>query len=1784
VWIAIGLLLPIVLMIVLRIISGRIPRLAGILPETATIGAAAWCCVAMILLIAGGNRFPGATEIAWTGFDKHLTPRSPAVTIGGSEQDAAVGWPNGSFEPMVRVRSNGRGSADLTLARGGAFVRSAATDEILNGLGILEEQTRTIGPYRFELAAQWWLLPPFMRRWLSAPYRLRVLMPDGTLVADALVKRPGPFTHATYVSLEYLNGRSSKETKKNAVYENWSRPILIAVTHGGVRVLDRESEARAVCSLPCTLILKWRHGSLRTAISVDATGSAHVRFERPWRRVSPLPETTRAGRQIIVTREAQPGDYAFILPIGGGCADPRQVLPLDDRNGPARFASAAPPIPEPVGRASAESVVTSTAAVPTGDYQFNLATSVDTLHIGVVAVRLGVALATLVIGILLLRSSVSANERWLCSGIGVIVFAFLALRTALAVRYAATPEFLDDIAVKGILLSLIAVTAVPSLLLIEARLRHDIAHTMQPGVGRRRSRFVAAYLAVIVLATLYELGVASSLWPALPRALLPGWKFNAAVTLGLAVFSLHILLAIWRAYIGHARPRFSYEKLAEGTKKFWASVGDPRPRQGLKWYGGVVVATILFLLLLLLIQAFGKRLLQEIGAPLFLTLIPALLWLASASYLIAAARMKRLSRRLIFWAFITVLVPAVLMPFAIGDPGSLLATAAVFFPVAFVLAFSERGRKASLAVFVALLSAWGLAFVLYLNWEGLYTKATQFTPSGNVPARLLVFKREAGVQQDILRTSEALEDAYQHTWQNKAIAHEGGWVGLGYGKAPTRRSHVAQDTLQFDSVFSFFVFSEHGAVGAIALLFLYAAPLLLFLLSYRDATLSTAAGAVIVCAFFGEAWFHAAMNIGAWPFAGRNLPLLSVNSGSDLMKWFLLFVIAVSTPFWRATAQHAISPAPQDPLVVAGRRYGWYSRAFASIAVLLIAAVAYAATRVVRDPRLGEPFTWDPILRSVAQLVTEGKLTLNKRNELTLEENIARDDSLLKHQVDAFNQLPREQQTGEPQRTQLTARLFSVNSVAAYDRVLRQEASQHFDERQPRPPLFRLVPLPAYADADGLIPIVSARYRIEPNSEFNVRLSFRAGDSRDAIPRIIYSAQQPGSFVLQGSSFTIVVPRRFHEPYQNRTVTVSPLRSGGMIVASDRNPSISRGEILLRLKGRRGWMDHAYLHFDVTPDGRLFIDNHPRGFQLRIRRGGKEVHVLQGQRVQVISGDRVDLRFDIGIEPGFSVSEIDPPPIVGPAWVMGHWTAAYDRHSAIPWTPYLATALQREWERLGPAVAAKKYQFLTFDIDLQRNAQDFVAEHGRALHDLKLRAFSAYAARSGPVTGAMLRRLTPQALPPRVALAAMTIPNGEVVAMAGWPRMAAGRVGEQCTASDRWCPPSAWIDRSAPAFVRARYGGDRNFDRIEMGSSTKPLFAAAALAVHPRLDQQLAVTGPAGEETDVFGIPIEGESGWKILHASTGWVDFHQYLAQSDNRYQVRLGFAGLAERIGADVLTDTGVSPSDRESMDGRMAWHRYPLFPAEMLFSPRNPQRMQRIDDSPLAESLKTMFGAGTRQGELRARRYSFWTNNANDDVPPVTPQAPVPAESIAHEWDPISPEAPNLAFDYITTPRQYVSLLLGGNENRWSNIDFAGAFATATTGNPVLPHVLKSDTPSVVPASRQRFPQIAARLRPGLHDVVTAGTASIARTTLVPPSIANIPGISVYAKTGTLALAEGARTTSRLAIAFIRWADENQGTVAKGIVLSLVAQDAQQGDATRWLGDYITANQKRIAAYLQ
>jgi hypothetical protein len=523
---------------------------------------------------------------------------------------------------------------------------------------------------------------------------------------------------------------------------------------------------------------------------------------------------------------------------------------------------------------------------------------------------------------------------------------------------------------------------------------------------------------------------------------------------------------------------------------------------------------------------------------------------------------------------------------------------------------------------------------------------------------------------------------------------------------------------------------------------------------------------------------------------------------------------------------------------------------------------------------------------------------------------------------------------------------------------------------------------------------------------------------------------------------------------------------------------------------------------------------------------------------------------------------------MGPAWVEGAWVGALNQDAPIPWLEYLRTGIIDG--SFNPVPDASGKVALTLDPELQAAAQEFLALRGRERHGELL------AGRSPESPG--------EVEPPRVALSIVNLKNGEVLALGGYPRMTASPTWRADTATHELIPPSRWIGQKAPASIRSRYGSDRNFDRLLMGSSTKPIWASAALGVNKDVDTMLGVRGPSGQESEIFGIQVGGKP-WEIDAESVGlkggWCDFTSYLARSDNRYHIRLGFLSLANWSGGKVEEgNPRPAPAAGDATDTinmSSAWSKYPVFPADIGFSPDRPRTLRNLASQKLAIQLRDMFGIQVSSADGQSVRSSFWTGNEDDDKESAALGLPMQA---------ISPERVNMEFDRVQSPRDFVTLLLGGKTNRWSNVDFAGAFGSAVLGHPVVPHIVRLQAPAV--SRRADYPDIAKKIRPGLEAAYSNSQGTVWKQLGssgrdVRDFLSRHPEYKVYAKTGTLPAAKGQPNTSRLVFTMVNWSP-GQTELKSGLVFSIVVDRGTTGLAAEWLGQFIHENEGKIIRALQ
>lgn len=1640
----------------------------------------------VIFLISTLPQWENGTEIAWTG----VGTRSDRLAIGGHPEEAIIGWPNESFAPALEIEVKEEGRAGLSLRRGGAFVRDETRQVYLNGELLRDGETHQMDGYSFHLKRGWW----FSRRWLE------VSDATGTLLVRCGL--PNSVSRDRVVSLEALSDANDLDIEAGSptarlihVFKEWARDVRVLLTTGGeTGLLAPEKEYRAECQLPCRLQAIWV-GTRQGVTIARQDGVLRASFPPPWRVSTPLPRSEGGDEQkMVLTAQPRIDDLAIVLPFGRGAADVRRDLILDRLpSAPVRLRQAGekrlepqspPPLPPDVLIVKREmdvARVTSSTAVVIGPIEINLAAIDDLPRLGWLIALLLTAWMVFAAGLFLCaRALADATSRWLICGMTGAIWNLLLFRALLSLRYAQEPSYLDSLSVSGVIESLTALTIVPGILLSGAALT---SVTLRGARGKDVRRVLGAHLALLLAGGAFVFLRAPGLWANLPPGYVPflrGKVLGLMLIVGSVGLLVLILLAVTmrrESRAGRAIKALTISAPKEWIitygRRFWGRAANNAGWKNLISFilMAQIVIVVGLLVSLYILSLFSLDAVMQFIIPLFFVWPIAGIWLA-IRLTPAAGGIHRLSLGKLLILVAATIVPTVfLLPLVISDVGRIMAMLAVFLPLSVLLVLAPP-RRAGAVILTVIFS------ILLLGIKIGTSQAVRLP--GAIGVRLLTHQEGKDVQHRILFANamrgsrnggvplRSLQNAYQHAWENKAIAHEGKYSGTGYGQALTRRSQVRQDTIQFDSTFSFFILGEFGLIGGLLLLLLYALPIGLLVVGGRGRFDAGHGLAVLIfSSLFIEAATQALMNLGEIWFTGRSLPLLAVNSlCADLFRWTPLLYIALQAILWREGKDPAAAIQLFDPKLTqakagsttgkwSGSKFGFHilpELRMALLPGLFIIWVACAGWRVVSDSGLDKPFGWDGVLETARYLIRERIITLNQETlELAIDQNRIQilPDSLAWQEIDRFNALPREARVEGLGYDDLTARMRKVRSLTDYDRFM-EEWRASAPRRVRRPNLFRVVPATRWVD-EGYEQ-AGDRYRVLPNPEFNTRLTFSAGVDPKSLPSTAY-----------------------------------------------------------------------------------------------------------------LGGNRK---------------------LIGSAWVNGKWIAVNQPDSAISWTRYLAGALARIWPRLDPQIAAAHYGELTLDEALQNAVHRFATEKGRELHGRLLA--QADRARAPRPDESRIQAW----LPPRVAITILSLPNGEVRALGGWPRLSSTRQWRKGEDNREWLPPLMWEAGAMLPELRKRYEGDRNFDLMLVGSATKPIWAAAVLARHPDLHRKLQVRGAGGIETSVFGIPIAAaENGWKV--STTEWLNFSRYLADSDNRYQIRLGFLGLAEKAGDEIAVEPEASRSENESYrQGRPSpWRKYPKFDPAIGFSAVTAGQMRNLGSTELASRLRMMFSVGVSREQEFSSRLSFWTLHERDDLGGETDRLPEEREDGKTSMTLFADLAPvpvNLDLDRaVGRPRDYVSLLLGGGTNRWSNVDLAAAFGASVTGQPVLAHMVRNGERPELLEGREPFVEIAGKLRPGLGAVISNGTATsrLQRTggMRVLEGL-KARGLDVYAKTGTLKTDPTAeRYTSRILCAVVRWANRDRKEAATGLVISIVGEEAEVGEATTWLGELLARHEKEISRLL-
>ncbi len=1779
---------------------------------TSSVGLASLGITAVLSTIPrGASRIEQPIEIAWTGVE--VAP-GRNLSFGGSDP-STLKWPGGRLSPAISVSPEGS-AYRLMIAEGGGFL--LAGSQPLNGRPLSLGGDAVIRDMVVQLRR------PNLKDRLRWSLLFKVFSSAGKMIGEWKLARPEDrriYAVEDIVVQSARRLRTSGDGTAAESLEEWAEGLRLYVDSDlNVRISGNEDVTSATVTIPTTLEVRWPRASQDIQITKSERNGLVLQFRAPWRTTSPLPpaSTGSGARVLTVCTTPLPDDRAFVVPAGSAFAGLR--VPVELQN--ARFSQAAS-LEDSLSRFatverpffSPESV--SQTRVTAGDYLLRLETVNDVPSALGVGIILAFSLVTLWFALWQLRL-VAAGDQPTLASLTLCVWTFLAIRVLLAFRFAFEPEHVDRLAIKGVTVAAIAVASIPPLVALAGILWKERFEVFDDSaVQRRRGARLCFFVLATSLAGLSEVGVVRSLWPNLTVATNSPLKYLGAMLFVLfAATTLHILFRFWwdtserthdltetgQLWIGRLR-----QLVLEGQAVIKRLVSDVAPRlweevtyetesgkdrsEGFARRARSVLGMSLLVLGITLVFIYlwsgTAKYAQECGV-ITLGWIPALLWLSSRLTLHPDSGERRVYRwRALFISFFMMTVPVFILPLVLHDAGGLVETLAVYIPTVIVLLMGRRPAAIARLAAAGLLVGFAVASIGYVRFDPLMTIAGKL---GQLGPRVLAFREGSNVtralaflpideeQGGTAITATSVQDALEHTWENRAIAHVGGRAGLGFGNAPVRRSHIRQDTLQFDSEYSFYVASEYGAIGGLALLVLYALPVLIVVLSSRQyCDIGHAVALVIAGALLFEAWAHVVMNLGGAPFTGRDLPWLAVASYTDLLRWSFLFCVAAQAVMWRrggdaeafvdtVSLLSGLRDDVHGQRAEPSRRFVKRTVLFLATPVALAVAVAgYHSERVLGDPTLGKAFDWSGLLEQV-RLVSEHYLDVEATTlKLTVDQQFRHDGtSLLEQEVERFNALPsdiKRELVKSVRHLPPRVGILAARTLKEYDRefldLIKATSSDAVQLR--RPVLFRLIEPRQFVDDEGKIPAVDAKFRVEPNQDFNARVSFAEPLSNQDMPTVSFAGGPQKTYLLIGDGFEFPVAA-------GEQVLLTDAGSGRMAIGS-RQSAAGRGtRILARFVPAKSVRPVTReLGEAEIRDGRLFF--RPSGLNLnRTGLDGRGGSLASQRFIEVRAGDQIRTveKVTSTLQPGFTVADGALGVLVGPAWVMGSWRLTANGTTGVPWVGALADAAATRAANLREeGRGSDKDLQLTLDEPFQQAVQGFVRERARQHH-------AALLAGGG------------RGLPPRIALSAVEVPTGDVKALGGWPRQSTAN-GFQFEDGEV-VPGVDWVDGRAPRTVRLRYGGDRNFDLMVLGSATKPLWASAVLSLWPSLDTRLAVTGDAGRESEVFGIDLGKAAAWTVLEPSRSlgegrWSNLTSYLARSDNRYQIRLGFLGLAAPDKSGAIETSGDSTSQVESLDGGAhPWKRTPAFPSDIEFGAGDPRRITALESTRLADQLKKMFNVGEVSGE-RDLNLSFWTLDESDDS--ILDSASGNRSNISH-FRSISPEAADFSFDRVDTPRKFVTLLLGGGFNMWANVEFAGAFGAAATGLPVLPHVARGSV--VLAKDRQPFTVAADKLHPGLEAVwkATGGTAHSRFARVGAEQVLERfrqAGFSAYAKTGTLAIENDQLNTSRLALVLVN----EQGNQQRGVALSLVIERASMGTATELMAQFLVTEERDLRRIL-
>src|SRR5580698_6831421 len=1807
----------------------------------------------LLRMVDSPGRWKDHTQIAWVG----IAPvAGNTLTLGSPSAGAVPGWPGNHISPTINFTSGPNGQIALQSYGGGGFVLDSR-DNVLYGTSL--DQDRNVTDHDGDS----YTLSVKKRGWIVRQWQIGVFRNGKNLVQNGEGEVTASETSVVNLAAELdrtMRRMRAQSDPEAGPLSKWAAQIQLLLTGSNHAYYVIASQPGAgiqpqSAQLPAGSVITIRWPRLRLNVRLESIdGTPRLIFLPPFRQSSPLPpEDAPAPVSTKLEIEAMPapGDKAFLLPIGALPEPHAEALLV---NGQFQNRS-----DQPVVDVAQIPGVTSTFDAVIGTYHFYLDTDQDvpaSWRSGIVGAGLPMFLPLLIIWLgyiccltqiaVLYDDTIEPRTLITLLGVSLAAWACLCVRVGLAFRYAANPGTVDSLAINGLTLSLGALAFLPAFILVLAFLS-AVRKQEAEDLGWLRLLPALNLLVLIAIPALVW-----HMWPLLHLSPTPGRvdgffssfsaAFSAEKSCGLFLLLWFVSCVwLWRKARRVSRQSLDdrFVNLEEALTELWAGQWQRRE-----------ITKVGIVILLVFLAALNTRFLpwlngpcKEAFAPLCQLFGMAVLLVPGKGQLHRVGRV-RLRRKSLIGIFLILLPCCVLPAIGFDDPGGMVGGLALFLPFLFVVLLGDHRPLAKwwAGAFIVLFVA-GLLLAFFpgwaKHWPRVYARITLAEHTSKWAQDQWLTQQAYGKNGESLAQQFAFGD--EHRWANLRMIRIGAYTGVGFGNSSPQKAGIALNTVQADSTYAFYVASEHGAWGGVFILLLSALPLTL--VGWRHWHASRASWLtellyIITGAFLLETLAQVLMNsMQIIPFTGRNLPLLSVSSLSDVLRWSVLFSCAVLIM--------VADRDPQDEAVT--KSWHWTAKALAAtvfivcISPIFILMQGQLADKTLESPKpdgeiaLGAvPPTYDrdaEVRSQLEQIRNELKFeSATDRIVFTSSEDESRNrDTQLQQEIERFNGLPDSLKIVSPGGNSLKspsdankfiADITSLTTVDGYMKLMdKWEKDASPAQSATSPPLFRVEERFPLADADQFPESEKPTYTIQANPAYDAVIDLDTRLTPDGLKTIAWRNGSGDSWLLAGPGVQVTITVGAGTNNQRAKVILSPMKGVNHQIdwfTTSAQQTGGKSEIVLNCASDSGWKIPFFHKHQPTHTVLVDLDASGSGITLSSASLKLAYQPAGSADFKDFSGN-VTLHNGARFRPRQSVCKLPQAPIftlthssagalVGAAWVDGEWDAAYDTGARLTWLEQLARFSQSERDR------QLNFDRVTLDPKLQAAAQASVDEHGRELQKRLLTAAISLCSKidcgATPSDGGeripqklQMQRMEARRLflPPRVAISIMNL-DGEVLALSGWPRSSTTDEWETVMSADGKSavdvhPPVQWLATQAPAAIRNRYLGDRNFDLLVAGSSTKPIWAAASLDVNPRL-VHLSVRGIKVDHT-LFGIDIPG-APWNGTATGDHWIDFTHYLADSNNNYQIRLNFLGLANPDpGPNVVeVERNKDRSEFRTSSNLETFTNEPWYRAPDLgaygFSHKTPAKLEGLQYSPLAQAMLAHFPVNIVETNRVRRPFdiSFWSGNEADNL--------IGTEGVEEQWGPlssISPAATNFAFDSTSpdrhlpefgAPRAFISVLLGGSTNEWSNLDLPSSIYTAMSGRPIVPHIgMIAQTESTRDPLRR---EVSDPIRAGLQEMIQSGTGAsflsdkFGGARALSRSMG--PEYNFYAKTGTLETLEETKESGDLALARIvliiipKGADKSRAH--KGLILSLVSEyggmsTSESNSAVEWVSEFVLNN---------